>query len=137
MNLLDNVFNTDKLEINMVNKKYLIVFCFLIILLVIILLIKKDYYYENNLILGDERIILLVDKDKINEVKNKKKVLINEIESDYSINKIIDEENVCYVDIKLYTNITNISNQKYKILLGKETIFEYIIRIIRKISWKK
>lgn len=58
--------------------------------------------------------------------------LYNNIASDYSINKIMDGEDVCYVDINLTTKIENIHEMKYQIFLGKETIGEYLIRIIKK-----
>lgn len=134
MNLLNQVFNLDNDEINRVNKNYLIVFLIMMMLLVVVLFLKKDYYYENDLVFNEDSIILLVDKNDINKIKDKQSILINKIKSDYSINKIIDQGNICYVDINLKTSITNISQGKYKILLGKETIFEYIIRIIRKVS---
>ncbi len=134
MNLLNQVFNLDNDEINRVNKNYLIVFLIMMMLLVVVLFLKKDYYYENDLVFNEDSIILLVDKNDINKIKDKQSILINKIKSDYSINKIIDQGNICYVDINLKTSITNIFQGKYKILLGKETIFEYIIRIIRKVS---
>ena len=134
MNLLNQVFNLDKDEINRVNKNYLIVFLLMMVLLIVVLFLKKDYYYENSLLFNEDSIMLLVNKDEINKIKDKQSILINEIRSDYSINRIIEEGNICYVDIDLKTNISNISQSKYKILLGKETIFEYIVRIIKKVS---
>ncbi len=131
---MNQVFNLDNDEINRVNKNYLIVFLIMMMLLVVVLFLKKDYYYENDLVFNEDSIILLVDKNDINKIKDKQSILINKIKSDYSINKIIDQGNICYVDINLKTSITNIFQGKYKILLGKETIFEYIIRIIRKVS---
>lgn len=132
MNLLDDVFNIDDIEINKVNKKYIMVLLIICLLITGLFLIKKDYYYENKIIVDDNKTLLLVDKDKVNEVKKKKIILINEIETNYSINKIIDDRNICYMDINV--NIENISSENYKILLGKETIFEYIIRVIKKVS---
>ncbi len=134
MNLLNQVFNLDKDEINRVNKKYIIVFSIMMALLIVVLFLKKDYYYENSLLFNEDSIMLLVNKDEINKINDNRYILINGIKSDYSINRIIEEGNICYADINLKTNITNISQTKYKILLGKETIFEYIIRIIRKVS---
>ena len=137
MNTLNNIFNTDEIEINSVNKKYSKILLIIIILVSSLLLIKKDYYYENILLIDDNNIFLLVDKDVINSVKDKKTILVNKISNNYSINRIIDKGDICYMDIKLNTNISNISNTKYKTLLGKESVFEYIIRTIKKVSWRK
>lgn len=134
LNLLDNIFNTDSIEINKVNKKYLIILIIICLLSSGLFLIRKDYYYQNKIIIDDDRILLLVDKDKVNEIKKKKIVLIDDIKTNYSINKIINDGNICYIDINLEINIENISDKKYRILLGKETIFEYIIRVIKKVS---
>ena len=134
MRLLNNIFNTDDTEINKANKRYFKILIVIIFLIIGLLIIKRDYYYENNLLINDDSILLLVDKDTINKIKTKKIVLIDNIESNYRINKIINDGNICYIDIKLDVSIENISDTKYKILLGKETIFEYIIRVIKKIS---
>lgn len=134
MNTLNNIFNTDEIEINSVNKKYSKILLIIIILVSSLLLIKKDYYYENILLIDDNNTFLLVDKDVINSVKDKKTILVNKISNNYSINRIIDKGDICYMDIKFNTNISIISNTKYKILLGKESIFEYIIRTIKKVS---
>lgn len=134
MNLFNNIFNADTIEIIKINKNYLRLILVILLLFAILFLIKKDYYYENNLLINNDNIFLLVDKKMINEIKKAKTILVNKIENDYSINKIIDQGDICYVDISLYANIENILDNKYQILLGKETVFEYIIRIIKKIS---
>ena len=133
MDLLNNVFNVDDNEINKFNIKYIKVLIITILLIVTLFIIKKDYYYGNDIIISENMMAIVVDKSVLNKVKNKNTILVNEIENKYSINKIIDEGNICYIDITLNTDIENISNSKYKILLGKETIFEYIIRVIKKV----
>ena len=134
MNLLNNVFDLDRIEINHSNQKYLLIFGILMILVLIVFLLKKDYYYENTLIVNDNEILLLTDREEVNKIVNNDNIWINEIRSDYSIDKIINQDSICYVSIKLNIPITNITSVKYKILLGKETIFEYFVRIIRKVS---
>ena len=134
MNLLNNILDTDQIQINKFSKVYIKILLGMLILLLLLLLIKKNYYYENELIYDNTNIILLSDKNTINKIKNSKVILVNDIESDYSINRIIDKNDTCYVDIKLNSNIEGFSSGKYKILLGKETILEYFIRIIKKVS---
>lgn len=133
MDLLNNVFNVDDNEINKFNIKYIKVLIITILLIVTLFIIKKDYYYGNDIIISENMMAIVVDKSVLNKVKNKNTILVNESENKYSINKIIDEGSICYIDITLNTDIENISNSKYKILLGKETIFEYIIRVIKKV----
>ena len=132
MNLLNSVFNIDKIEAMKVNRNYLFIFLAIVFLLGIFLIIKKDYYYENIFLKEDDNYILLVEKNMVNLIKNRNKILVNKIESDYSINNIIDKNDTCYVYIKLSTTISNIQDNKYQVLIGKETIFEYIVRVIRK-----
>ena len=133
MKLLNNIFDLDQIEINKINKICLRALIIIVwILFVGVVFIKKDYYYENVLIKENDNIIFLVDKDEMNNIQNKEGVLINKIQSKYSINKIISCEDICYVDINITTNMENITGNKYKILLGKERIIEYLIRIIKK-----
>lgn len=132
--LLHNVFNQDDIKVDYFNKKCLLVMIIVIVtLLIMVFTIKKDYYYENIITQSDTSIILLAHKNMVNIIKRNKSILVNDIESDYSINKIVDGKNICYIDINLKTNILNIYNLEYKIFLGKETIFEYLIRIIRNV----
>ena len=132
-----NIFNTDEMEINITNKKYFIFLIIIIFIIIGLLTIKKDYYYENNLLQDEGSFMLLAEKDVVNTIKDKRTILINGIKNNYNINKIIDNGNVCYIDIKIDVDIENISSGKYKILLRKETFFEFIIRVIKKISWKE
>ena len=129
-----NIFNTDEMEINITNKKYFIFLIIIIFIIIGLLTIKKYYYYENNLLQDEGSFMLLAEKDVVNTIKDKRTILINGIKNNYNINKIIDNGNVCYIDIKIDVDIENISSGKYKILLRKETFFEFIIRVIKKIS---
>ena len=134
MLLFNDIFNQDDIKINYFNKRYLkIIIVIVIILFLVLFLIKKNYYYENDIIQNSDGIILLVDKDMINSIKRQRTIVINNIESDYDINKVINDKDICYLEINLKTDIKNIEKAKYKIFLGKETILEYIIRIIKKV----
>ena len=133
MNLLNKLFDSDKYEVIKINKKsvlLLIITCLLIMFL--LFFVKKDNYYINNFTNIDGEIILLIDKDYINTIKNKRKILINDIEFDYSINSIIPVEKKYMLNIKLNNKIDNIKTGKYKVLLGKENLFDYIFRILKK-----
>ena len=132
MNLLNNLFNTEDIEIVNVNKKYLIIVIIGLVVIGLLLIINKKNYYINKYNVIDDEIILLVEKDYINKIKNSKNITINDVENTYSINTIMPLDNDFLVSIKLNIKIKNISEGDYKIYLGKERLFDYIIRIIRK-----
>ena len=131
MNLLNSLFNYDDIEITKVNKRYIVMLMVIIIITIAIVLIKKNISYINTFTIIDDSVILLVDKDYINKIKNINKIIIDDIEFDYSINGIEPLNDVCMVSIKTNTKLNNITSGKYKILLGKERIFDYIVRIIK------
>ena len=131
MNLLSNLFNSDDIEITNLNRKYLIIISITIIIMIALLLIKKDNYYQSTFNMIDEKTILLVEKEYINGIKNKKEIVINDIKSDYSIETIEPFNNNYLVSINLKTNIKNIENGTYKINIGKERLFDYIIKKIK------
>ena len=64
--------------------------------------------------------------------KNSNDIQMSGNSNSSDIGNIIDENDTCYVYIKLSTTISNIQDNKYQVLIGKETIFEYIVRVIRK-----
>lgn len=132
MNLLNNLFNTEDIEIVNVNKKYLIIVIIVLVVIGLLLIINKKNYYINKYNVIDDEIILLVEKEYINKIKNSKNITINDVENTYSINTIMPLDNNFLVSIKLNIRIKNISEGDYKIYLGKERLFDYIIRIIRK-----
>lgn len=132
MNLLNNIFSNDDIKIRDNNKWCMIVSLILIMILGSLLLLKKDNYYVNTYSVIDNNIILVVEKEKINDVQNNRKIIIDSIENGYSINNITPTGNSCLVNISLKTALINISGGTYKIYLGKERLFDYIIRIMRK-----
>ncbi len=133
MNLLINLFDIDKREISNVNKKSVILFLmFVLIIIALVLFTKKNNYYTNEFTMVDNNIVLLVEKEYINTIKNNKKIIINDINFSYSINTISPVNDIYMVDIKLNNAIKNINTGKYKIFLGKESLFDYIVRIIKK-----
>ena len=131
MNLLNNIFNVDKIEIMEVNKKNIVIVLLIIILIILGLLIQKKYYYINKVTKVGNNVVLVVEKEYLKIIKKTNKIIIDNIESDYSINKeeVLDEIVFLYVDIKKTINIE--SNNTYKIYLGKESLLEYIIRVVK------
>ena len=132
MNLLNNLFSTEDIEIVNVNRKYLIIIVMVLLVIGLLLMINKDNYYINRFNVIDNEIMLLVEKEYINKIKNSKNIIINDVENIYSINSIMPLDNNFLVSIKLNMEIKNITEGDYKIYLGKERLFDYIIRIIGK-----
>lgn len=132
MNLLNNLFSTEDIEIVNVNRKYLIIITVVLLVIGLLLMINKDNYYINRFNVIDNEIMLLVEKEYINKIKNSKSITINDVENIYSINSIMPLDNNFLVSIKLNMEIKNITEGDYKIYLGKERLFDYIIRIIGK-----
>ena len=132
MNLLNSLFNADEIEINNVNKKYLILLISMVVIIILLLLIKKNNYYHSSFTVNDNNIVLLVEKDYVNKVKKTNKIIIDNIENTYSISNITPVDSIYIVSIKLNTKIDNLNPGEYKVYLGKESLFKYIFRIIKK-----
>ncbi len=137
MNELNNIFNDDKVFLKKINKRYLLItVCIIFFILIILFRVEKNNYYEN-LIMMENEIIIVVDKNYINEIKSKKEIIIGDINFNYSINKIEKKNNLYFLSIKIVPETETIRENTYRILLGKEKIIDYIIRIISEISWEK
>lgn len=132
MNLLNDAFNSDDRDIVRVNKKYLFILVFMLLIISSLLLVKKNNYYINTYSASDGTIVLLVEKEYVNEVKDNNEIIINEIKCDYSIKEIIPVDDSFFINIDLNIKIKNIVSGIYKVNLGKERLFDYIIRIIKK-----
>ena len=131
MNLLSNIFDIDRIKIMEVNRKYMNFLVTIVLFLTFgLFCIKKDYYYINTITNVGENIVLVVEKDMINNIKNKKRIIVDDIENDYSINKVEELQDVCFVYVNM--DYKNIHDKMYKIYLGKENVLEYIIRILKK-----
>lgn len=131
MSLLNSLFDTDEIELIKVNKKFFKILIIMLLLIIFSLLIKKTNYYSNTFTISDKKALLLVEKDYINEINNNKKIIIDNIENEYSIEKITPSDDIYIVKVKLKTKI-DIKSGVYKIYLGKESLFDYIFRIIKK-----
>ncbi len=131
MSLLNDLFNSDDIEISNINKLYLLISIVIIIFIGLLLIIKKDNYYSNSFSFINDEVVVLVEKEYINEIQNSKTIYLDDIKCDYSINKIEPIDNSFLVNISLKTKIENIKNGNYKIIIGKERIFDYIIKTIK------
>ena len=132
MNLLNNVFNHEKIEIMEVNSRHMIIVMFLVLIIMVMLFtLKKDIYYVNTITKVGDEYVLVVEKDMLNNIQNKNKITINNEEMDFSINKkeVLEDVSFLYIEIKKDIEINH--NCTYKIHLGKENLIEYIIRIVK------
>ena len=131
MNLLNSVFNVDDIEIIKNNKKYIIYVVISLLIIFSLLIIKKDYYYSNGYSVTDDDIVLLVEKQYVNRIKDAKEIIISDRKYNYNIKKIVSLENDFLVNVNLNVNLEKNNNGTYRVCLGKESMFDYIIRIIK------
>ena len=132
MNLLNNIYNFDDIELVNKNKKYLVLITLFLIIIISLLIIKKDNYLENSYTIMDDKIVLITDKDNLNKIQETNKIIIDDIKCDYKIVEIENFDNNILVSIVLNNNIKSNNQGIYKIYLGKERMLDYIIRIIKK-----
>ena len=132
MNLLNNIFDSDNMKVINKNRKYCFILLLFIAIIGMLLLIKKDCYYTNYISVIDNEIVLFVDYNYINTIKNGKTIILDKTKCDYSIKKIEKVDDIFLVNINFTMDIKNIKHNNYKIYLGKERIFDYIIRMIKK-----
>ena len=127
-----NIFNDEDRKIYNIAFKYNFMF-FVILLMIVFSLIlwKKDYYYQNIInFLDNKKALIFVNKDYIKDVTSKNSLLINNIDFKYNINKIEEKEDGYILSIDFNKEI-NIKTNLYKILLRKESLLEYIVRIMK------
>ncbi len=132
MNLLNNIYNFDDIELVKLNKKYLLLITLFLVIIISLLIIKKDNYLDNSFTIVDDRLLLVTDKDNLNKIQEANKIIINDIKCDYQIVEIESFDNSYLVSININNQIKNIRGGTYQIYLGKERLFDYIIRIIKK-----
>ena len=126
------IFNDDYLETKKQSYKYLIVVIIVILLLVVFLLvIKKQRYYVNQLeFLDNKNAYIIVDKDILNTIKNKKQLFIDDISYDFDIDKIEENNMIYFVNIHFSSDLL-VNTKIYKVYLNNESFMNYIIRIIK------
>lgn len=121
----------NKIKINHINKIYINIITITILMSITILsllLIKINNYYENELIINNQ-IITIINTSDINIFKNNT-MLINNKEYKYNIisKEKYNNNYILTLDIKSYDK----NNNKYKILINKINLLEYIIKIIER-----
>lgn len=138
--------NIETLDINLMKKNNksienkLFIYCsvvgfLLIFLAVIMCLSNKDLYYQNNVfIVNQKQAILYVMPNDLNIIKDNKFLVINNNKYYYEINKIdLISDKSLYYQINLYMKNDLLINSfsSYKILLRKESLLSYMLRIIK------
>ena len=126
------IFDDDYLGTKKQSYKYLLIVILVIALTIVLLfVIKKQRYYVNQLVFFDNRnAYIIVDKDNLDMMKNKKQLFIDDISYDFDIDKI-EEKNMIYF-VSIHFSIDLLVNTKiYKVYLDNESFMNYIIRIIK------
>lgn len=107
----------------------------LIILLIVMNKLDKDLYYQNNLIIINNKSTLLnVLPMDLRIIENNNYLMIDNKKYYYNIEKIelINENSVYYqIILDMQNDLLVNSLKSCKILIRKEKMFNYIIRIIK------
>ena len=129
---MDNIFDNNRLSLYREFKRYSILFIFIVILLNLgLFTIKKERIYENSLYFSKlDRAYLFTNKDILKILKERQKILIDDVEYDFIIEKIEKQDNNFLVYISFPIELAT-SIDKYQINLGKEKLLDFIIRIIK------
>jgi len=115
---------------------YSLVIGFLLVLLIVIMnFLKKDLYYENNLIIeSNQHAMINVLLGDLKIVENNSYLIIDNRKYYYKIKEIeiINDINLYYrIKLQLDNNLLVNSINSCKILVRKENIFNYIVRVIK------
>lgn len=137
----ENIFELSELNLyndnDIKNKSSIYTLIFILILIsmtILLLLMKKNLYYENDLYISDINKTTYILKQDYDYIKNNNYITINNRNYFYKIKEIelINDTTIyykVYLDIDL--DIPKGSIQNYKILVKKESILNYIIRIMK------
>lgn len=138
--------NIESLDIKLFNKNIksienkLFVYCsvvgFLLVLLIVIMcLLEKDLYYQNEIyIVNQKEAILYILPNDLEIIKDNKFLIVNNKKYYYNIGDIkLISDKALYYQISLYidNDLLVDSFNSCKILLRNESLFRYIVRIIK------
>lgn len=132
MKKLEKVFDNNYLELSYFSFKYGIISIILAFLIIIsLLVIKKNYFYINSIAFTSSNTgMIVVDNSRINDLKKINQIIVGDMVVNYNIEKIEETDDVYLVDIKFNEEL-KINENIYKVFLFKESILEYIIRVMK------
>lgn len=127
-----NIFNDMDRKIYGVTCKYTVIFLVILLINIFTLVLwKKDYYCENIInYIDNTNAVIVVAKNHFNYVNNSNKLWLNDGEFIYHIDKIEERDDNYILNIH-FDNEIIIKTPVYKVLLKKESLLEYIVRIIK------
>ena len=127
-----SIFDDDYSVIRTLMRKYLLIVLVLLgVLMLLLFKVSKERYYENMIeFTSDKKACLLVTKDVLKSVRQNQKIIISNNDYDYNIEKIEENGENYLVHISFDISL-KLDSQTYKIILGKENMISYIIRIIQ------
>lgn len=114
----------------------LIVGVLLILVVLIASFYKKNLYYENILLMESNEFVLTISYEDIGLIINNNQIIIGNDSYNYYVREvnILDSSNLTYqirIFINGYSNYQSNIFYNYKILLRKETILEYLVRVLK------
>ena len=134
---MNDILDSDYYNVNKILIKYCLylMLSLIIIIAILILVVKKRYYQNLIYYVNDKKISIIVDTKNLNKVKNNKYITIDGVDYKYNIDKIEKKDNFYIVTIDMSLNLKS-NSETYKILLEKENLLQYLIRITRGGIWK-
>lgn len=138
----ENIFELDELtkydDDKMFKKSNIYTSLFVIIIIstiILLIILKKNLYYENDIYVDHNNKISYVLKQDYDYLQNNNFITINNKKYFYRINliELINDTTIYY---KVYLEIEGLdippgSIQKYRVLVKKESILNYIVRIMK------
>lgn len=94
---------------------------------------KKNTYYKDVLYIENNDIILTIKYDKLEHIVSNNEIIIYDKTYTYRIDSISINNNMEY-KIKILLNYNNLYNNvflDYRILLNEESIWNYIVRVLK------
>lgn len=126
------VFDNDFIEVKRKTIKIsIIVLLILIITILMLFIIKKKHYYQNSFEFIDNKMaIIVVDPNNLEDIKQKKQIVLKNVSYDFSIEKIEEYEAIYLLTISFQQEL-DIKTTIYQFLLNEENLISYITRIIK------
>ena len=113
----------------------LVVGSLLVWLMILMIFLKKDLYYQNSLIINsNQNAMINVLLDDLSIIKNNNYLIIDNKKYYYDVLdiKLVDNLNLYYrVNLNLNSDLLVNSINSCKILVRKESLFNYIVRIVK------
>ena len=129
----NNLFDDDYIKIHDCILKYIFIcILFFIIISFLLFVLKKECQYQNIIdFINPNEAYLVVDSYIVEKIIDNNKIELDNVMYDYSVLKVTKEEMMYLVYIKFEIDELIVNTNKYSIKLDDESLYKYIIRIMK------